>query len=138
MTTRLSLPQKDIPGKEKRQKYLEKMRQIYEYQFNFEGNVAQLNKLSLRDWNEPVLFLIIFIKLILFIPMAIGACLKELIKGYPFPKYQDFSLLFLFPFRNKNFVNDFNEDDYFGLQRVAGINPLTVEKVCASKVTDIC
>ena len=36
MITRLSLPQKDIPGKERRQKYLEKMRQIYEYQFNFE------------------------------------------------------------------------------------------------------
>ena len=133
MAKQLSLPQNDVQGQKARQKYLDKMKEIYEYKLNFDDKVAQLKKLTLREWNEPVLFLIILVKLILFIPMAIGAFLKKLIKGYPFPKYQDYSFLFLFPFNNPKFVDDFNEDDYFGLQRVSGINPLTVEKVCADK-----
>ncbi len=90
MAKKLSLPQNDPQGKEQRQKYLTKMRRIYEYQFNFEGNVAQLKNLSWREWNEPILFLIILFKLILLVPIAIWTYLKKLLTGYPFKNYRDY------------------------------------------------
>ena len=127
MARKLLLPQNDPQGKQQRQQYLKKMRQIYEYQFNFCGNIAQLKKLSLREWNEPIFFLIILVKLILFVPIAIWAYLKTLIKGYPFKNYRDYFFFPCFPYPNEEFLDDFNDDVHFALQRVAGINPVAIQ-----------
>lgn len=129
MAKKLLLPQNDEQGKQQRQEYLEKMRQLYEYQFNFYGDVAQLKKLRLREWNEPRLFLILIVKLVLFIPIAIWTFIKKLVLGFPFKNYQDYFLSPCFPYNDKNFVNDFNKDVHFALQRVAGINPIMIERL---------
>ena len=129
MVQKLLLPQDDLQGKEQRQQYFKKMRQIYEYQFNFCGSIAQLKKLRLREWNEPILFLIILVKLVLFLPILIWTYLKKLIKGYPFSDYKDYFFFAIFPYPDKQFLNDFNNDVYFGLQRVAGVNPIVIERL---------
>ncbi len=129
MAKKLLLPQDDPQAKQQRQQYLKKMRQIYEYQFNFWGNIAQLKKLHLREWNEPILFLIILVKLVLFLPILMGTYLKKLIKGYPFKDYQDYFFFKCFPYPNREFVDDFNNDVYFGLQRVAGVNPVAIQRL---------
>ncbi len=151
MTKKLLLPQHDQKDKQKRARYLEKQRQLYEYAYKLKGNIARLKlpeyvekpqsiylKLiyTLRAfvwwWPKrvPTNFEFLFksaVRWTILVPLVLFAWLKMLIKGFPFKKIEDYFLYSFYPYPFKHFIHNFDNDVYLGLQRVAGVNPTLIE-----------
>lgn len=156
---KLVLPQheQNENDQEKRKRYLDKQRQLYEYVYKLNGNIARLKlpeyagkpkplclKLidSLRAfvlwWPKRVPFNFKFffksaVRWIILVPLVLFAWLKMLIKGFPFKEFPDYFLYSFYPYPFKRFLNNFDDDVYLGLQRVAGVNPTLVEGLTLSK-----
>ncbi len=127
MVRELLLPQNDPKGQEQRARYLQKQRQFYEYYYTLDRNVARLKTLRLREWLRPLFLLKSAFRWLLLVPMLILALVKMFIKGFPFKAYKDYFLFSLFPYPFKQFLDNFDDDVYLGLQRVAGVNPTLIE-----------
>ena len=127
MTKELLLPQNDPQGKQKRVQFLQRMRDFYTYQYNFNHSIAQMKKLHYSQSLKPIFWLISSWKWLILIPMLIWAVLKRLIKGYPFKEYKDYFFFNIVPYPYKRFLDNFDDDLYLGFQRVAGMNPTLIE-----------
>ena len=113
------------------------MRKLYQYDlsarnFSFNGNLAFLSTKGLGKWLViwPTLKLTIptIYKVVMMIIAGIYAWLKSLIKGYPFPDFKDY-YFFFFKRPDSQYLNNFNDDTYFGLQRVSGPNPTWIKGI---------
>jgi len=137
MAKKLVLPQNDPNGKKKRERYFKRMRQLYQYDlsapyFSFNGNLAFLTTKGLAKWwvvwPSLKLTLLTLYKVVMFVPLLIYIGLKRLIKGYPFPEFKDY-YFFFFKRPDRQYLDNFNDDTYFGLQRVSGPNPTWIERI---------
>ena len=130
MTREILLPQQDSEAQREREQYFEKMRSLYQYDlnapyFSFNGNIACLSTTGLSKWLVvwPTLKLTVMTayKVVMIVIVGIYAWLKSLFKGYPFPDFKDY-YFFFFKRPDSQYLNNFNDDTYFGLQRVSGPN----------------
>ena len=137
MTKKLLLPQNDPKGKQKRERSFERMRKLYQYDlsapyFSFNGNLAFLTTTGLGKWlvTRPTfkLTLLTIYKVVMMIIAGIYAWLKSLVKGYPFPDFKDY-YFFFFKCPDSQYLDNFNDDTYFGLQRVSGPNPTWIKGI---------
>ena len=135
MTREVLLPQNDLQAKHKKEHYFEKMRKLYQYNldapyFSFNGNIACLSTTGLTKWLVawPTLKLTVITtyKLVMMVIAAIYAWLKSLFKGYPFRDFKDY-YFFFFKGADAQYLDNFNDDTYFGLQRVSGPNPTWIK-----------
>ncbi len=137
MTRELLLPQNDPEEKQKRERYLEKMRKLYQYDLNdkyysFNGHIAFPTAKG-RDkrriaWPSLKLTAITIYKFVMMTIAGIYAVIKYLVKGYPFRDFKDY-YFFFFKRPDSKYLDNFNDDTYFGLQRVSGPNPTWIKRV---------
>ena len=151
--SKLVLPQHDQNDQKKRKRHLDKQRQIYEYVYKLNGNIARLKLPEYLEKKQPTyLKLINFLRALVLwwpqrvpfnfnfffksvvrwatlVPLVLFAWLKMLIKGFPFKGFQDYFLYSFYPYPFKRFLNNFDDDLYLGLQRVAGVNPTLIEGI---------
>ncbi|ELS01564.1 Lipoxygenase [Xenococcus sp. PCC 7305] len=148
---KLVLPQHDRQDTKKRKSYLDKQRKLYEYVYKLGGNIARLKLPEYLEKKQPTYLKLInllrafvlwwpkrvpfsfefFFKSVVrwttLVPLVLLAWLKMLIKGFPFPEFQDYFLYSFYPYPFKRFLHNFDDDVYLGLQRVAGVNPTLIE-----------
>ena len=126
MPTQLLLPQNDSQRKEQREQHLEKMRELYTYQLTYKGNIATLKKLPEQEKPNRTYKMGLLTnasKLIFSLPNLI----LTLLKGYPYKTFKDYFFFNLSPYPEREFLENFQNDVYFGLQRIAGINPVVIQ-----------
>ncbi len=137
MTRKLLLPQKDSQGKQKRQRYLKWMQELYQYDlklpyYSFNGNLAFLTTQGIGEllvtWPSFKLTVMTIYKVVMMTIAGIYAWLKSLVKGYPFPDFKDY-YFFFFKRPDYQYLENFNDDNYFGLQRVSGPNPTWIKGI---------
>ena len=122
-------------------RYFEKMRNLYTYDLesdyaSFNGNIACLSatgfKKILLTLPSPKLAILTIYKLLMMSIAGVYAWLKSLVKGYPFPSFQDY-YFFFFKQADKQYLENFLDDSYFGLQRVSGANPTWIRGLSTTK-----
>ena len=137
----LSRPKAEQPTKQAKDRYFEKMRSLYTYDMNsdyasFNGNIACLTATGLKKLYltlpSPKLAILTIYKLLMIGIAGVYAWLKSLIKGYPFPSFKDY-YFFFFKRADKQYIENFLDDTYFGLQRVSGANPTWIRGLNTAK-----
>ncbi len=129
MSKKLLLPQNDLNGKTNRDEYLKKQREKYKVVFNFNKNIAQVERVDKLESSlqHPLFALKSLWVWLVFMVLLIPALLKKLFLGFPFKQFIDYFFYGLLNYPYKKAVNNFASDDYFGMQRVAGVNPLHIQ-----------
>lgn len=137
MAKKLLLPQNNPQQNQTRERHFEKMRKLYQYDlsspyFSFNGNLAFLTTTGfdklLVTWPSLKLTVMTLYKVVMMIITGIYAVVKSLVKGYPFPHFKDY-YLFFFKQPDSQYLDNFNDDTYFGLQRVSGPNPTWIKRI---------
>ena len=132
MTREILLPQENSKREDlKKEQHFTKMRSLYQYNlkaayFSFNGNIACLSTTGWKKWLVIMpslkLSILTIYKTIMMIIAGLYAWIKLLFKGYPFLDFKDY-YFFFFKRADTQYINNFNDDTYFGLQRVSGSNP---------------
>ena len=126
MSIQLLLPQHDQQRKKQREQYLKEMRELYAYQLTYKGNIATINKIPKQQefsLNYNLHAMAKLLSLLASLPRLILA----LFKRYPYQTVKDYVFFNEASYPDREFLNNFKQDVYFGLQRVAGINPVLIK-----------
>ncbi len=136
MTREIFLPQQDLETEnQNREQYFARMRILYQYDLkapysSFNGNIACLSTTGFNKWRVMLpslkLTIITAYKFVMSIVVGVYALLKSLFKVYPFVDFKDY-YFFFFKRADAQYLNNFNDDTYFGLQRVFGPNPTWIK-----------
>ena len=146
MVRSILLPQNDPRSQQQKEKHFKQMRDIYSYDlgspyFSFDGSLAFLDyqtfpyqfspksirlfALLMKNAGFNLVFSTI-ISALKVIPVLAYVLLKRMVKGYPFPEFKDYHSYF-WTRPDLQFLNNFDSDLYFGVQRVLGPNPNWIE-----------
>ncbi|MEY3218802.1 MAG: hypothetical protein RIT27_159 [Pseudomonadota bacterium] len=121
----------------KRQAFLNKMRQLYAYQYSYNQTIATIVKLP-QEEKADCAYQFGALKhlsgLIPSLPRIIATQFKQWFK-IPIRSYQDYLFFGRSSFVDTRFLDNFYSDTYFGLQRVIGINHVLLQGI--SKTEDL-
>ncbi|MEL6495261.1 MAG: lipoxygenase family protein [Cyanobacteria bacterium J06623_7] len=115
--------------------YLNRMRWLYQYDLqdpyaSFNGSIACLSTKGIKKWLITMpswrLAVMTIYKLVMLLLVGVYALIKSSLKGYPFANFSDY-YFFFFRQANAQYLDRFNDDAYFGLQRVSGPNPTWIK-----------
>lgn len=121
----LLLPQNDKAGAEARSQYLQKMRKLYAYTLRYDGNIGILDTLPPQEkqgFYYQFRLLSHLAKLLPSLLNIIGAKLSK----YPYQTFKNYFFFKNSPYPDRTFLNNFEDDLYFGLQRQIGMNPIVI------------
>jgi arachidonate 15-lipoxygenase len=127
MAAQLSLPQQDQTGQEERTAYLERMKQEYAYTLTYNGNIATTNLPLPKQEKPPFSYTVALIANLVKLATSVPNIIAAKFRAYP---YQDFKDYFFFKpstYPDQEFLADWQNDRYLGLQRVIGINPVVIQ-----------
>ncbi|EIJ42169.1 Lipoxygenase [Beggiatoa alba B18LD] len=127
MSTVATLPSQADAAK--RQAYLEKMREVYAYQYSYNDTFATV--LKLPDAEKPDCAyqygsIKNLLSLLPSLPRILSTQIKQWLKR-PITGYQDYLFFGRDSFPDTRFIDNFQSDAYFGLQRAIGINHVTLQ-----------
>ncbi|ALG68029.1 lipoxygenase family protein [Beggiatoa leptomitoformis] len=118
----------------KRQTYLEKMREAYAYQYSYNNTFATIIKLPDAEKPDCAYQFGTFKNLsglIPSLPRILATQLKQWFKR-PITSYEDYLFFGRSSFPDTRFIDNFQSDEYFGLQRVIGINHVVLQGASAT------
>lgn len=131
------LPQDETDGRrlQARHAHLQRMQGLYQYTYEYAQTIAIARKLPWREFPGLRYWLLGGLNLALLIPSLPGLLVKFLryLLGKPLASYRDYVFYPRSPQPNPQLVETFQQDLQFGLQRVAGVNPLVLRAVTPQK-----
>lgn len=124
---------------DKRQAYLEKMKQAYRYQYSYNETFATVVKLP--EWEEAdCRYRYHSFKnlggLIPSLPRMLSTQIKHWLNK-PIKSYDEYLFFGRNSFSDTRFLDNFQSDEYFGLQRVIGINHVLLQGVSDSHLLPV-
>jgi arachidonate 15-lipoxygenase len=108
------------------------MREMYDYELNYQGKIATIKKLPPKEKAGLVYnwhLIAHLVSLLSSLPYLLLTYLNPWGKKYPYQDYQDYFFLKFSPYPDREFLHKFDNDIYLGLQRVAGMNPTVIEGI---------
>ncbi len=131
MSATLTLPQFE-QDRQQRLRQLEAMRIKYAYSLTYDGEIATINQLPKCE-NPGVYYqfkaLTNAVGLVPSLPGVLWKSIKHGLFGAPFKRVQDYIFFGLTPFADPNLRQNMWQDDYLGLQMVAGANPVMLQGI---------
>lgn len=134
MINQLPQNEKDPRKLQRRERYLRRMQNSYQYSYDFAATIAVVHRLPWREIPGPRYWLLGAMNLLLLIP-SLPNLIRTFVRhwlGKPLLSYRDYVFYPHSPQPNPDLVEHFQEDLIFGQQRVVGVNPVVLRAVSDS------